>query len=494
MATIYPLNYRSNSDYYWGVNPGSCTDMSYLMPAQDGSMCSVKVDGGAGFSLTGSDSLHAEVFTQTNATARLLVFRKQNIDEYTSGGVRTNRGTGYNASTTDWNATAWGNQIIACNYLDATQSSTGAGFSALGGGSPKARYIASNINFVMLADVDDSGSNVYSDMVWWSAIRNPNSWTPSIATQAGNIRLLDAPGPIKQIVAFKDKFYAFKENSFFEGTFVGPPYVFSWRPISFTIGMSYPKAITEVDGKLFWAHVSGVYSFDGGSVKNIGSSMWIPYESATSAIRMRGDDINGCVFLGVYNQVVSAFTQNQLYVYCYNCRTGQWSRIGLVCSSDPNANNPEPPMVYGTTAEYRAFNSLWGAFSGFAWIDNAASPKISLLMGASSASIPSTLDNQASVTTGIIGDNDDIGKTIMVYPRLMNGSTFFSPISSATMSMFTNEANSPDGTVSLGWNSGTLTLDGTATSRYRSVTITFASGKKIKLGGIGFMTLQSGKK
>ena len=125
----------------WSVNPGACTAMAKLVQRQDGMLQTFVSDYQAqsssfGFSLTGSDHLHAEVFAQTDATSRFLTFRKQDIDEYSSAGVRTNRGTGYNAATTAWSAAAWGNQIIACNYLDATQSSTGAGFSGLGGSAP----------------------------------------------------------------------------------------------------------------------------------------------------------------------------------------------------------------------------------------------------------------------------------------------------------------------------------------------------------------------
>ena len=93
-------------------------------------------------------------------------------------------------------------------FPPALSACTGAGFSALGGSSPKAAHIAANVNFVMMADVDDGGSNVYTDMVWWSGIRNPATWTPSQATQAGNIRLLDIPGVRDGIVDFAHKLTA----------------------------------------------------------------------------------------------------------------------------------------------------------------------------------------------------------------------------------------------------------------------------------------------
>jgi len=492
VPTVYPLNYSPNLDTNWSVNPGACTDMSYLLQMQDGSLQGVRVDNSTlGFSLTGSDHLHAEVFMQTGGSARFLTFRKQNIDEYSNTGTRTNRGTGYNASTTDWSATAWGNQIIACNYLDATQSSTGAGFSGLGGGSPKARYVASNINFVMFADVDDGGSNVNSDMVWWSGIRNPNTYTPSQATQAGAIRLLDVPGPIKGIVSFQDKFVVFKGNAVIVGQYIGPPHVFSWRVAAYGVGLSYPKAITECDGKLFFCHLSGVYSFDGASLQNIGLPIWSPVETFSTAdtIRMRGDDVQGNVFLGVHNQVQSSFTQNELYTYAYNCRSGLWARQGLICVSDPNANNPEQPIVYGSTAEYRAFSPTWGAASGFAWIDNAASAKLSFLTGGNAV-----MDNAASLTTGRVGANDSAGKTTRVYLRLTGATSSNSNlVSSATLSGYHREIGSADTTASLGFNTITDTLDGTVAGRYKSVSLTFSTSRIVRLPGLGFDNFPAGR-
>lgn len=486
MATVYPLTYAPYLDTNWAANPGACTAMEFLVPMQNGHLQGVDKDN-TGFALTGSDHLHAEIFTQTSGSGRFLTFRVQNIDEYSTGGVRTNRGTGYNASTSDWSVTAVGNQIIACNYLDAIQSSTGAGFSAIGGGAPKARRIASNVNFVMLADVDDGGSNVFADMVWWSGIRNPNTYTPSQATQAGRVRLLDAPGPIKDVVSYGDKFVAFKENSIFVGQYIGPPYVFSWRLITNTIGLSYPKAVTECDGRLYFAHVSGVYSFDGQQIRNIGQGVWAPAESYSTAdpIKMRADDLQGNVFIGVHAAVVSGGTTYWLYVYAYNVRTGIWTRIGNICVGDTGA--PQQPIVYGTTSEYRSFISTWAVFTGFAWIDNAASAKVAFLTGGSVLN-----DSAATFTTGKIGLNDEVGVVTRVYPRFVG--TLTNLVSTAYVFGYKDESASSTGSATLSWNTNIGSLDGMLAAKYKSVALTSGTGVIIDMAGIGMDGFSAGKR
>lgn len=480
MPQVYPLTWQPDVDLNWSLNPGVCTSTANLFPRQNGHLAGAVSSANLGFAVTGLDAMHAEIFMQVNASARLLVFRTSNIDEYTNAGVRTNRGTGYSASTTDWNATAVGNQIIACNYLDATQSSTGAGFSGLGGGSPKARYIASNINFVMLADVDDGGSNVFSDMVWWSGIRNQNTFVPSQATQAGFIRLLDAPGPIKNIVPLGDKFVAFKGDSIFVGTYVGPPYVFSWRLVANNIGLTYPKALTELDGKLYFIHRTGIFSFDGQQVQNIGHGVWgtMNGEATQSVFRLRGDVIEGNLWVVGYDAQVGAHTRYLMYVYSFNARTGQWARVGLVGSfTDGSADNPPQPVVYGTTSEYRAFNDTWGVYAGFAYLDNLTPQIANVTAGNVSAS-------GVTVTTGFIGANDNVARTTRVYPRLV-GVSSSSPYTSGTLTPYVTEFGSAGTAVTLGYNSNTDTLDGVLAARLRTVGLTFASSKIVNIAGIG---------
>ncbi len=488
MPTVYRLNYQPDINANWASNPGICTAMGGMAQLQNGNLAPVSRTANAIFTsaTTGTDVLHAQMFTQVNNSVRLLAFRKQNIDEYSSSGTRTNRGTGYNAATEDWSAAAWGNQVIACNYRDATQSSTGAGFSGLGGGSPKARSVAANVHFVMLADVDDGGSNVYADMVWWSAIRNPSSWTPSLATQAGNVRLLDTPGPIKNVVSYRDKFIAFKENAIFIGEYVGPPYVFSWRVISSSIGLSHPKGVTECDGKLYFWHHSGFYEFDGQQIKNVSvgvaneiAAVASCFSLSVSPMRCVADEKEGIVWLVAYFFWESP-NQYDMYPFGYNIRTGLWSCVGLAGRSySSDAGGAPQAVVFATSAQRNLFDGFsYGGQDGFNYFNNGASPRYYKFDYGGSDVAP-------TLTTGYVGQNDVVPYVIRAYPRFVSSNGGAS-VSSSSVSGYKIENGTTTGSATMNWNTETGTLDGILSAKYYKLSITFAAVSAFELSGIGF--------
>lgn len=496
MPLVYRLNYQPDLDQNWAVNPGVCSAMSGLVQLQNGCLGSLdtKINSG-GFSVTGSDHLRMQMFTQVNGSIRLLTFRAANIDEYTSGGVRTNRGTGYSTST-DWDATAYGNQIIACNYLDATQSSTGAGFSGLGGGSPKARRVGSNVNFVMFGDVDDGGSNVYSDMVWWSGIRNPNTYTPSQATQAGQVRLLDTPGAITKIVPFRDKFVVFKANSIYVGTYIGPPYVWGFQVVHNSIGATSPNSVVEFEGKLYFLHCSGVYVFDGQTLQSIGSGVirtMTSYNVELNHVKASADSKEGLVWFVVYDEVAGSGTQNAMYAFGFNVRTGLWCGLGDVFTKS-DAGAPQQPILIATQNQMVAFNNVF-TVAGFGYIDNAAAAVFSCSRyGASFLS-----DVAGSFTTGYIGSSDLVSRVTSVYPRLTDRPPYASgspnPISSAVLTGYQNEyEQNAQGTANLAWNAEMTMLDGVMAARYKTVTVTFAASKLVTLAGLGITEAGSSRR
>ena len=492
MPLVYRLHYAPDIDQNWAVNPGVCGVMSGMAVDRKGNLSTICRNGGGGFTVTGTDALHAEIFQQTSGSVRFLVFRKQSIDEYDSAGTRTNRGSGYNASTVDWDAVAWGNQIIACNYLDATQSSTGGAFSGLGGGAPKARYVAANVNFVMFADVNDGGSNVYSDMVWWSGVRNPNTYTPSQATQAGAIRLLDVPGPITRVVAFGDKFVAFKDGGIFLGQYVGPPYVFSWKLVSL-IGCSFPKSVVEVGGRLFFAHRTGVFMFDGTSVENVGYGVWSSikaryYDGGAYNLRACVDDEDGTVWILTSSQSAGAW---RMYAHPFNVNAKAWAFSGHITTSQTIAGGGERPVpVIASNAERISFDAATNTdFVGFLYLDNGATPLLTRV------SLATDADGVGSFTTGFIGSNDGHASLTRIYPRII--SEVSEPVQTGTVYTYNNERSIAVGAESVAsfvWNDVNETIDGTVSGRYIKIAMTFPSQKYVLLAGLGVDAKAAGKR
>jgi hypothetical protein len=508
-------------DPSWEVNPGVCTSMNMLAPLQGGPYGSV-----GGFTsiftpssaLTGTDAIHAQTFRQVDGTVRFLVFRKENIDEYTSAGVRTNQGTGYSASTTLWNAAQWGNQIIAVNKLDAPQSSTGGAFSALSGSPPKASRIAANLNFVMMADVDDGGSNVYSDMVWWSALQNPNDWTPSLATQAGRIRLLDAAGPIRALVAYRDMFVAFKENAIFVGRYQGP-FIFEWTMVSSRIGCVGSKAVVELDGKLYFAHWSGFYEFDGQAIRNVGlptfkawmkegnyvSSYWIDDIGTSAATytattiqftKLVADDVDGVVwFCSTLTRTLDGV--HFMKMYGYNARTGRWGRAFFTPNAATSGGSPMIPITTNY-ADMQAFNAqpdyrVWLVYQQTTTSPGGIAIGLAYPYAPGSASVA-----QPSLKTGMYKLSKGSSSTTRIKLRHLYGSTV--PISSSLVGGVVGGYSSEDrylitsGPQTFTANAEFCSLDGTCDSPYQQATITYANNPLVILGGLDINSVETGKR
>lgn len=475
--------------------PGAITDMYRWAPLASGMFGTTAVADI--FTVLGPAFL-AKTFVKVDSTVRFLVFRTDNIDEYAANGTRTNRATGLTAGY--FSAASWGDQIIATNYSDVVQSSTGAAFSALAGTPPKARHIAANINFVMLGGTNDG--TPYADEVWWSGLRNPLTWTPSIATQCGRIRLLDTPGPLTQLVAFRDKFYAFKDNSIYVGEYVGPPSIFQWRVISSRIGCVgfAGQAVTECDDKLYFAHTTGFYEFDGSQVRNVGLPVWrtilnnVGYggnpkvDSSTgvalSTNRVVADDIEGIVWYMGYNLLAGFYTA---FAWGYNVRTGKWAAHGETTNADSDS-----PQIWVQTnhSDMRTFLSTAANVSGRVWQVSNAYPtnKFRQLL------YPYDTSTAATITTGLIGDDNGSTTITGLHYRIVEPSETV-PFASCIFNGYASETkltNATTATAAL--NSDLERFDGLHSARYHNAVLTGTVGKKCVLAGFGFDQAPSAKR
>ena len=363
MTQIVPLRYAPDEDTSWLVNPGAVYSLSGLAPTKRGSYASVGSAYwiGNSTSVTGTDIFHAQLFRGVAGGMRFLVFRKQNIDEYNSSATRTNQGTSYSSSTTGWTAASFGDYIIATNYYDAPQVSTGSSFSALSGSPPKARLVAANDLFVMLADYDDGGTQ-YGDGWWCSALGNPVSWTPSASTQAANGRIYGPSGPIRALIAFKRSFVAFKDNSIHVLNYEGPPNIWTVTTVSDRVGCPGAHAVVQLGDKLYFYHASGFYSFDGANLVDVGPSVInafnvkVNYTGTTSGssgprkVQAVADDFDRTVLF-----CAPAESGGNVYQvsYALNVDTGKWG----TWENEGGGTGTGLSYVAGTSADMADFIS-----------------------------------------------------------------------------------------------------------------------------------------
>jgi hypothetical protein len=373
MTQILPIAYLPDADSAWASNPGALASIGNMAPLARGSYGTI--GSVAAYEITGTNYLYAKMFRQLAGGVRFMVFRAGDIDEYGTTGAKTNRKTGASASTTNWSAAAFGDAIIATNYIDPVQSSVSGAFTDLTGtGSPpKARLVAANQNFVMVADYVNGGT--YQDGWWCSGIGNHTSWTANpLVTQATNGRLLDVPGPIRALVAYKDAFVAFKDNAIILMEYIGPPLVWSARTISNSVGCHGMHAVCELRGILYFLHSSGVYSFDGNNVvsigdpventlllllnqidRNNGPTQTVAADADIANVQAVADDVENVVwFFFSSREANAAYPESgteyicKMYGFGYNVQSQKWSRM-----TSPNyAFRPIP--VHATHSEIKA--------------------------------------------------------------------------------------------------------------------------------------------
>lgn len=333
-----PVYFAPDLDPSWAVNPGILNYVSNYVPTKRGTLANFANGPTQDLSGPGTWSnaaygkaLTGYIFKKVTSGARLLIASSKRIVEFTAGGTQTDRsksGTDYTTAAT-WTMTAQGNAIIAVSLANATQVSTSAAFSDLGGGSPKAQVCTSNMGFVMLGNYDD-GTNQYSDGWWCSALFDYSSFTPSLATQAANGRLLATPGPIQAMVPLRDSIIAFKDDSVYVGDYVADTtngIIWEWRLISDRVGCSSPHGVAVLNNVCYFLHKTGVYAFDGAQVTNIGNGVQkfvlgkLVDMGCLAKVQTGVDEQEGVIYFAFDGSVSSGVLSYLLFL---NVNTGRW--------------------------------------------------------------------------------------------------------------------------------------------------------------------------
>ena len=518
--------------------PGSIADMSGFAPLERGGYATVRKEQAASMPAYVMTRL-AQVFPGIN---QMFAFHRSGVVKYDEASAQASvmaavtvlASVGTDLYALMWSATAWGTKIIACGEsegrapLPVVTSSNGATFGALAGTPPAAKFVASNLDFVMLANTEDATQGAMVDQVWWSGLGNPDTWAPSIGTQAGRYRLLEVPGPITALTAYKDTFVAFKRKGMFVGQYVGPPFLFSWRMVTSSIGAVNNKAVAEIDDRMYFVNDNGVYEFDGANFRCISTNVWRSILHQVAYIKERVGTAPGnwpslpygtntftasTYKLNIYDEValgVDAFEgvlwlafsaigfANYWYAWCYNVRTGKWSRAGLVVNNgvvSAEAGEWQNPVFVKTTMEDMRLQLGKGIVKqqDRAWMVVAEPAAVKLY----SLSYPAAIDTStltAHMDTGIVGRPEGSSDAIGVHVAAANGSdaTVFG---SCVLYGYANE------TMTTGAQTATATVnteldrfDGRLSSRFRMARLTGANGKVGIVSGVGIESKPFGKR
>jgi len=128
-------------------------------------------------------------------------------------------------------------------------------------------------SFLVALNITKDGVN-FPRVVKWSTEAAtqtlPTSWNETTSTvDAGEFELADTKGDILDGLQLRDSFMIYKEDAVYSMTFVGTPFIFSFRQLSPTIGAISKNCVAEFDGGHAIFGKGNFYINDGQRIKPI---------------------------------------------------------------------------------------------------------------------------------------------------------------------------------------------------------------------------------
>jgi hypothetical protein len=180
---------------------------------------------------------------------------------------------GYTTGTDEmWYFTRFNNRLLATNFNDAIQTFTvnsSSNFANLAAGAPKARYIATVRNFVVVGNTFDAVDGNVPSRVRWCGLDDPTSWIVSATTQADYQDLDVSKGWVRQVVG-GEYGTIFQEHAISRMTYVGSPVIWQFDEVESGRGCPAPGGVVKAGNIIFYLGNDGFYAFDGTSSIPIG--------------------------------------------------------------------------------------------------------------------------------------------------------------------------------------------------------------------------------
>jgi hypothetical protein len=180
----------------------------------------------------------------------------------------------------DWHFAQFGQRVVGANFYDPLQSFTlnsSTAFADLASSAPKARYIATVKDFLVVANTTDPVYGAQPQRVWWSAINDCTNWpTPgtaaAIEVQSDYQDIPGDQGWIQGIVGNLGTADGaiFFDHAIWRMTYVGSPSIFSFQPAEGVRGTPAPRSITQLGAYVYYLGEDGFYRFDGTVSQPIG--------------------------------------------------------------------------------------------------------------------------------------------------------------------------------------------------------------------------------
>jgi len=215
-------------------------------------------------------------------------------------------------------------------------------------------------SFLIALNVTKDGVN-FPRVVKWSTEAAtqtlPTSWNETLSTvDAGEFELADTKGDILDGLQLRDSFMIYKEDAVYSMTFVGTPFIFSFRQLSPTIGAISKNCVVEFDGGHAIFGKGNFYVNDGQRIKPI-----LPMKLKEYVFQsIDGQQINKCFVVADYGrtEILFCFTAdgattdepNKAVVWNYITNTFTIRDIpDLAYIGYGNVGNPTRATTWATT-------------------------------------------------------------------------------------------------------------------------------------------------
>ena len=170
-----------------------------------------------------------------------------------------------------------------------------------------AKSIRAFRSFLVALNVQRGGVD-YPRIVKWSTEAGiqgvPSSWNETTSTvDAGEYELADTKGDIQDGLQLRDTFMIYKEDATYSMSFVGTPFIFSFRQLSPTIGAIAKNCVAEFDGGHAIFGKGNFYINDGQRLKPILPQKLKEYVFTT----LDGAQVNKCFVVADYGRTEILF-------------------------------------------------------------------------------------------------------------------------------------------------------------------------------------------
>jgi hypothetical protein len=183
-------------------------------------------------------------------------------------------------TNSQWSLVLWGEDLLATvrggaiYYYDTSS----AGRAVLVSGLAEATSVPTTTNVSIIsfpdrhllslgADPISSSGNIDPMQVRWSTQEDFTIWQPTATNTAGDQRL-EVGTKIVGAVSSKDETFIATDEAVYGMSFIGPPFVFSFRLLATNCGAAGKNVLLSVDNSVYWMGKSNFFLYDG-SVKEI---------------------------------------------------------------------------------------------------------------------------------------------------------------------------------------------------------------------------------